>query len=95
MRTTAPEPQRIPLNRDSKLLLLQILQRGCYTAAELEQLAPPSKEYSTMEKAELLKEYENTLRACEQVIISEDKAKELAKLGVLEYDGSTRLLVEV
>lgn len=95
MNTRTPESQHHQLDRSGKLLLLQILQRGYYTADDLDQLQPPSKDYSTIEKAELVKEYDHILKACEQVLISEDKAKELAKLGVLEYDGSTNLLAEV
>lgn len=77
----------IPLDREAKLMLLQVLKRGGWTAEDIAKL-PNSKDVMNRQTdAEMAEELDKLGRMQEAVTIDESKAKELAKAGLLDFDG--------
>lgn len=83
----------IPIDRETKLMLLQVLKRGGWTAEDVEKL-PSYREVIGESKAEILAQLERMHKISEEVTIDESKAKELAKAGLLDFTGKNRILTE-
>lgn len=84
----------IPLDRDAKLMLLQVLKRGGWTLEDVEKL-PNNKDVTRVQtKAELLADLERYGRIEDAVTIDASKAKELAKAGLLDFNGKHYILTE-
>lgn len=77
----------IPIDRECKITLLKVLRRGGWEVEDFAHIPSQDERFKNVSKEDLERELNELQRKMGVVSISEDKARELTKMGLLAFDG--------